>query len=147
MKFSSVVSLRPRATQNRLFYWSCFRTAAFALPFFTVEAPNVNREKPAIPPARHESRFRLRAATPSSSELSILALITAAAAVLRFHGLTTISFWSDEGVSIGIARLDWYNLVRILWRREANMSLYYLLLRAWLHLGNSEAFIRSLSVA
>ena len=33
-----------------------------------------------------------------------------------------------------------------MWRREANMSLYYLLLRGWLHLGSSPFFIRSLSV-
>lgn len=88
-----------------------------------------------------------RTTNPSSfPDLSILAAITVAAAVLRFHDLTAKSFWFDEGVSVGIARLDWYNFVRILWRREANMSLYYLLLRAWLHLSHSEAFVRSLSV-
>jgi mannosyltransferase len=65
--------------------------------------------------------------------------------VLRFHILTAKSFWFDEGASVGIARLDWYNFARILWRREANMALYYLLLRWWLHFGNSEWFIRSLS--
>jgi uncharacterized membrane protein len=79
-------------------------------------------------------------------DFSILALITAAAAVLRFHALTVKSFWIDEGVSVGIARMDGYNFLRILWRREANMSLYYLLLRGWLHIGHSEFFVRSLSV-
>ena len=54
--------------------------------------------------------------------------------------------WFDEGVSVGIAGLDWYNFVRILWRREANMSLYYFSLRYWLHFGSSEFFVRSLSV-
>lgn len=49
-------------------------------------------------------------------------------------------------MSVAIARLDWYNFARILWRREANMSLYYLLLRYWLHFGGSEFFVRSLSV-
>ena len=47
---------------------------------------------------------------------------------------------------MGIARLDWINFLRILWRREANMSLYYLLLRPWLHFGSSEFYVRSLSV-
>ena len=65
---------------------------------------------------------------------------------MRFHALGARSFWFDEGMSVGIARLDWYNFARILWRREGNMSLYYLLLRGWLHFGSSEAFIRSLSV-
>jgi mannosyltransferase len=75
-----------------------------------------------------------------------LALLVGAGAVLRFFHLDSKPFWFDEGVSVAIARLDWYNLVRLLWRREANMSLYYLLLRGWLHLGSSEAFVRSLSV-
>ena len=76
----------------------------------------------------------------------LLAALIAAGAVLRFLFHARKSFWFDEGVSVQIARLDWYNFVRLLWRREANMSLYYLLLRGWLHLGHSEFFIRSLSV-
>lgn len=82
----------------------------------------------------------------SPFELVLLALITAVAAALRFHSLAAKSFWFDEGVSVAIARLDWYNFARILWRREANMSLYYLFLRCWLHFGESEFFVRSLSV-
>jgi mannosyltransferase len=78
--------------------------------------------------------------------LGILTLITILAAFFRFHALAARTFWFDEGVSVGIARLDWYNFGRILWRREANMSLYYLLLRIWLHFGQSEAFVRTLSV-
>ncbi len=79
-------------------------------------------------------------------QLSLLTLITGVAAVLRLHSLAAKSFWFDEGVSVAIARLDWYNFARILWRREANMSLYYLFLRAWLRLGGSEFRIRVLSV-
>jgi uncharacterized membrane protein len=84
--------------------------------------------------------------TSSPLDLGLLALIAAVAAVLRFHSLAAKSFWFDEGVSVAIARLDWYNFARILWRREANMSLYYFLLHYWLHFGGSEFFIRSLSV-
>src|SRR5271167_1006990 len=76
----------------------------------------------------------------------VVIFMVASATALRFHDLAAKTFWFDEGVSVGIARLDAYNFLRILWRREANMSLYYLLLRLWLHLGNGEAFIRSLSV-
>jgi mannosyltransferase len=83
---------------------------------------------------------------PSAWEAAVLGLIVAFAALLRFHALAAKGFWFDEGISIGIARLDWYDFGRILWRREANMSLYYLLLRGWLYFGHSEAFIRSLSV-
>jgi len=75
-----------------------------------------------------------------------VAILTVIAGALRFLHISKKSFWFDEGVSVAIARLDWYNLARLLWRREANMSLYYLLLKGWLHLGHSEAFIRALSV-
>jgi mannosyltransferase len=84
--------------------------------------------------------------TSSLLELSLLVLIAGLAAVLRFHSLAAKSFWFDEGVSVAIARLDWYNFARILWRREANMSLYYFLLHFWLHFGGSEFFVRALSV-
>ncbi len=82
----------------------------------------------------------------SPLELSLLVLIAGLAAVLRFHSLAAKSFWFDEGVSVAIARLDWYNFARILWRREANMSLYYFLLHFWLYFGGSEFFVRALSV-
>ena len=36
--------------------------------------------------------------------------------------------------------------MRILWRREADMSLYYFLLHGWLLFGGSEFFVRSFSV-
>lgn len=78
--------------------------------------------------------------------LLALSILTITAAALRFHSLGAKTFWFDEGVSVGIARLDWVNFARILWRREANMSLYYLLLHPWLRWGNSESFVRSLSV-
>ena len=76
----------------------------------------------------------------------IASAATLLAGVLRFHALDRKPFWLDEGVSVAISRLDWYNFARLMWRREANMSLYYLLLRGWEHLGGSEFFIRSLSV-
>ena len=82
----------------------------------------------------------------SPLELSLLILVAGLAAVLRFHSLAAKSFWFDEGVSVAIARLDWYNFARILWRREANMSLYYFLLHFWLYFGGSEFFVRALSV-
>ena len=81
-----------------------------------------------------------------SSSNGILFGILLAHVALSFHAIAAKTFWFDEGVSIGIARLDFYNFLRILWRREGNMSLYYLALRLWLHVGSSPAFVRSLSV-
>jgi len=74
-----------------------------------------------------------------------LALLMVAATALRFLFLARKPFWFDECFSVEVARLPWHDFVRLLWRREANMSLYYLLLRGWLHFGSSPFFIRSLS--
>jgi mannosyltransferase len=78
-------------------------------------------------------------------EFAAMAGIVALGAVLRFHASGEKSVWVDEGVSIELARLDWYNFLRILWRHEGNMALYHLVLRFWLHGGSSEAWIRALS--
>lgn len=96
---------------------------------------------------------RLRTASPllharlsQYRNLLLLAATLAAAALLRFHLLAHKSFWFDEGISVEIARLDWLNFLHLLWQREMNMALYYLLLKFWLKLGISEVFVRSLSV-
>jgi hypothetical protein len=114
--------------------------------YSTGATPKGRRFRDTISPVQSQDLNPPSSPSTTGLDLSILALITAAGAALRFHALTVKSFWFDEGISVAIARLDWYNFVRILWRREANMSLYYLLLRAWMHLGHSEAFVRSLSV-
>ncbi len=92
--------------------------------------------------------WRLDSAKPLWTGVSGLALavMTVAAAALRFLFLTRKPFWFDECFSVEVARLSWHDMLRLLWRREANMSLYYLLLRGWLHFGSSPFFIRSLSV-
>jgi mannosyltransferase len=80
-----------------------------------------------------------------ASRAAVLLLIAADTA-LRFVSLTSKPFWFDECFSAVVARIGWPSFLHLLWWREANMSLYYLLLRVWLHLGQSEFFIRSLSV-
>jgi mannosyltransferase len=74
-----------------------------------------------------------------------LSLLLAVGAAVRFLCLARKPFWFDECFSVEIARIDWRNFLHLLWWREANMSLYYLLLRIWSHFGQSEFFIRSLS--
>jgi hypothetical protein len=71
--------------------------------------------------------------------LTLLALFAAGAA-LRLLFLTRKPFWFDECFSVEAARLDWPNFLHLLWWREANMSLYYVSLRGWLHFGHSEFF-------
>lgn len=75
-----------------------------------------------------------------------LLLLFASGIALRMEGLARKPFWSDECFSVEIAWLDWRNFLHLMWWREANMSLYYVLLGIWLHFGHSEFFIRSLSV-
>ena len=91
----------------------------------------------------------LRGALPQPSRTTSYAILLGVLlghTALTFHALSAKTFWFDEGMSVGIARLDFHNFLRILWRREGNMSLYYLALRGWIHLGSSPAFVRSLSV-
>jgi mannosyltransferase len=70
----------------------------------------------------------------------------ATCAAIRLVYLDHKPFWTDECFSVEIARLDWSNFLHLLWSREANMALYYLLLRVWLHFGHGEFFVRSFSV-
>ncbi len=72
-------------------------------------------------------------------------LITAAALAARLFCLACKPFWFDEAFSVEVARVSWGNFLHLLWWREANMSLYYLLLRIWLHFGQSSFLIRALS--
>jgi hypothetical protein len=65
---------------------------------------------------------------------------------MRFRSVDSKPFWFDEAFSVEVARMDWRSFLHLIWWREANMSLYYVLLRAWLDFGQSPLFIRSLSV-
>jgi 4-amino-4-deoxy-L-arabinose transferase-like glycosyltransferase len=76
---------------------------------------------------------------------ALITAISAIALTLRLHMIGARSFSVDEGISVAITRLRWSDYFGILWRREGNMSLYYVLLRGWLYLGNSDAMIRALS--
>ena len=75
-----------------------------------------------------------------------LLLLLAACVTIRCLNLARKPFWFDECFSVEVARIGWGNFLRLLWWREANMALYYALLRMWLHLGQSEFFVRGLSV-
>jgi mannosyltransferase len=75
-----------------------------------------------------------------------LLLLLAAGAAVRLLNLARKPFWFDECFSVEVARIGWGDFLRLLWWREANMALYYALLRMWLHLGQTEFFVRSLSV-
>jgi mannosyltransferase len=60
--------------------------------------------------------------------------------------LGTHSLFLDESVSATLATSPWHRFVSVVSHREANMVLYYLLLRGWVVFGHSEIALRSLSV-
>jgi uncharacterized membrane protein len=74
-----------------------------------------------------------------------VALITGVGALLRFLHLGHRGLWFDEAISVGIAQLNWLDMRKVLMNREANMTLYYVLLHYWVKVGTSEYFLRSLS--
>jgi mannosyltransferase len=65
---------------------------------------------------------------------------------VRLFRLGTKSFWLDEATSAVLARVDRHVFVSAIIHRQANMILYYVLLRGWIRLGDSEFVIRCLSV-
>jgi hypothetical protein len=98
---------------------------------------------------RADASTALPNSVPWAHRLTLLGLLCFAITT-RFLCLVRKPFWFDECFSVEVARVGWHNFLRLLWWREANMSLYYLLLRIWLRAGlhhsQSEFFIRSLSV-
>jgi mannosyltransferase len=73
--------------------------------------------------------------------LGVLAL----AAALDFLHIAELSIWRDEGFSVLLARGSWSELGRVVVETQANMALYYVLLKVWLVLGDGETAVRSLS--
>jgi mannosyltransferase len=64
---------------------------------------------------------------------------------LRLHMLGAKSLWLDEASSVTFARQPWLEFLRTMWYGEVNMAFYYFVLRGWLHLGDTEFWLRSLS--
>lgn len=101
-------------------------------PQRSYKIPDVKTEK--------TTSARIRVATA----LSVL-VIAAVGAALRFHLLEVRGF-GDEAARWTFASLPWSSFCKEIGRDEINMVFYYLLLRGWLVLGDSEWVIRSLSV-
>ncbi|HEV2112654.1 MAG TPA: glycosyltransferase family 39 protein, partial [Terriglobales bacterium] len=74
-----------------------------------------------------------------------LAGIAAVALWLRLHRLADHSLWVDEAFSVHFAHMHWRAFWKLAWSREANMLLYYLLLRPWVQFGDGEYWVRLLS--
>jgi mannosyltransferase len=81
---------------------------------------------------------------PTRTAIS-LAAITLLGACLRLLHLGQKSYWWDEIATIRLARMPLPEFLHALWRFEANMSFYYLLVRGWIQFGDGEAWLRLLS--
>lgn len=79
------------------------------------------------------------------STIWLILLVTLATA-LRVFRLGAKSLWLDEAESLILAQANWHVFLSSLWHRQANMALYYFVLRAWVHLGTGSVAARSLSV-
>ena len=75
-----------------------------------------------------------------------LIVLTAVAVVLRTLYLSSKSLTLDEGFSAFLARTNFAEFIHTIWHTELNMSLYYVLLRLWMHLGVGVFWMRLLSV-
>ena len=72
-----------------------------------------------------------------------LIVLTLAAAGLRLAHLGSKSLWLDEGATVALARASWQRFAWIWWHGEANLqTVYFLLMRGWIHGGLSETWLR-----
>lgn len=71
--------------------------------------------------------------------------ITIVATIFSFLHIGQKSIWIDEAFSIYFAKLPWRDMWAVLSNVETNQGLYYILLKFWLLLGDSEFVVRSLS--
>jgi 4-amino-4-deoxy-L-arabinose transferase-like glycosyltransferase len=72
-----------------------------------------------------------------------LTLVTLAGAWLRLFHLGSKSLWLDEGATVTLARMAWPHFVHVWWYGEASFQgAFFLLMRFWMHLGQSEVWVR-----
>ena len=79
----------------------------------------------------------------AASPAVIICMLIVAALGLFMIGHKNFSI--DEMDTVFIIK-DWHTLWQVLWLREGNMWLYYIVLHIWQVLGNSEAILRALSL-
>jgi mannosyltransferase len=79
--------------------------------------------------------------------ISLLVAVLVLGAVVSLHDLGAKSLWTDEAVSWAVARMGTGRFFHTISSDEANMGLYYLLLRGWIGLGgDGAAWMRAFSV-
>jgi len=98
---------------------------------------------PATREAAATDRQMSHAALPQTQASLLLALLTIAGAWLRLWHLGAKSLWLDEGATAALARASWQHFAWVWWHGEANLqTIYFLFMRGWIHLGDSEVWLR-----
>lgn len=86
-------------------------------------------------PAAYSSAARALRTSVATHVDWVLALAVGCVALgIYFFRTATTSLWGDEAFSVGLANQPWHTQLRLIWSSEVNMTLYYLVLRGWLHL-------------
>jgi mannosyltransferase len=80
-----------------------------------------------------------------SHPAAVVGVLTLVAAVLCVLKIGSESLWLDEAYSVAVAKLPWSAFVHLVRVREANMVPFYLLLRGWISVSDSEAWVRLLA--
>ncbi len=83
------------------------------------------------------------AAHPAATVLTL----STVALIVAGSGLGVESLWLDEAYTVAAAKLPTTTFVDLVLQREANMAPYYLLLRGWVVLGDTETLVRIPSLA
>lgn len=96
-------------------------------------------------PAQPGSGARGEPVTVKPAAMVALGAVTVLAMVLRIIDLGAKSVWSDEAFSIYLAKQNWHSFGHVITTAEANMSLYYLLLRGWIDFSDAAQWVRLLS--
>jgi uncharacterized membrane protein len=76
----------------------------------------------------------------------VLTLILGLAAYLRLAGLGTESLWLDEGYTVAFTGLPFRKMMAYIATRDVHPPLYYILIKIWRNLGDSEVLLRLPSV-
>jgi mannosyltransferase len=75
----------------------------------------------------------------------VLVAVITAGVILRLALLGSQSYWLDEAFSVLLVRAPWQSFAYQLRTAEANMGFYFVLLRLWDALGDSEVHVRLMS--
>lgn len=93
---------------------------------------------------RQQARIWLERFTLTRNQQLMLALVVVGG-IFRLFLLPDKSIWLDEAFSITLSKHSLFQVLSLIVRTDTHPPLYYLLLKFWMILGTSEAWVRLLS--